>query len=236
MTNITDRRVAIVTGVSRGVGLGIARHLSQSNFLVVGISRSTPPNDLDAVHIYADLTDSDSIVSAFDEIKKQYGRVDVLVNNAAVLDSQYLMIMSTKSIESMICTNLTGAVIAAREAMKIMRKNKYGRIINISSMATVLKPKGDSVYAATKSAVEMFSSITAKEVFTMGITSNVLSISAYDTEMFRSLNYERVQKIIDGLPVPGLVGINDVTNILDYLISSAGDSITGQVIRLGGIS
>lgn len=236
MKNTTDRRVAVVTGVSRGVGLGIARHLSQSNFLVIGISRSTPPSDLDAVYVNADLTDSGSIVSAFDEIKKQYGRVDVLVNNAAVLESQYLMIMSTRSIESMICTNLTGAIIAAREAMKIMRKNRYGRIINISSMATVLKPKGDSVYAATKSALEMFSSITAKEVFTLGITSNVLSISAYDTEMFRSLNHERVQKVIDGLPVPGLVGINNVTNILDYLISTAGDSITGQVIRLGGIS
>ena len=236
MKNKTDRRVAVVTGVSRGVGLGIASHLSKSNFLVVGISRSTPPSDLDAVYVNADLTDSGSIVSAFDEIKKQYGRVDVLVNNAAVLDSQYLMIMSTKSIESMVCTNLTGAIIAARESMKIMRKNKYGRIINISSMASVLKPKGDSVYAATKSALEMFSSIIAKEVFTMGITSNVLSISAYDSEMFRSLNHERVQKVIDGLPVPGLVGINNVTNILDYLISTAGDSITGQVVRLGGIS
>lgn len=236
MKNKTERRVAVVTGVSRGLGLGIAGYLSRSNFLVVGISRSAPPSDLDAVYVNADLTDSGSIVSAFDEIKKQYGRVDVLVNNAAVLDSQYLMIMSTKSIESMVCTNLTGAIIATRESMKIMRKNKYGRIINISSMASVLKPKGDSVYAATKSALEMFSSIIAKEVFTMGITSNVLSISAYDSEMFRSLNHERVQKVIDGLPVPGLVGINNVTNILDYLISTAGDSITGQVIRLGGIS
>jgi 3-oxoacyl-[acyl-carrier protein] reductase len=236
MKDTADRRVAVVTGVSRGVGLGIAQHLSQSNFRVVGISRTTPPNNLDVVHIAADMTDSDSVVSAFHDIKEQFGRLDVLINNAAVLNSQYLMIMSTKSIEAMISTNLTGAIIAAREAMKIMRKNHYGRIINISSMATVLKPTGDSVYAATKSAIEMFSSITAKESFSMGITSNVLSVSAYDSEMFRSLNHERVQKVVDGLPVPGLVGIDDVTNIVDYLISPAGVSITGQIIRLGGIS
>lgn len=236
MKNTTDRRVAVVTGASRGVGLGIAHHLCQRDFLVIGISRTTPPNDLGVTHVSADLADSDSVVSAFDEIKKQYGRVDVLVNNAAVLNSQYLMIMSTKSIEAMISTNLTGAVIAARESLRIMRKNKFGRIINISSMATVLKPTGDSVYAATKSAIEMFSAITAKEAFSMGITSNVLSISAYESEMFRSLNYERVQKIVDNLPVPGLVGIDDVTSIVDYLISPAGAAVTGQVIRLGGIS
>lgn len=236
MKDTTDRRVAVVTGVSRGVGLGIAEHLGQRDFRVVGISRTIPPKNLDAVHIAADMTDSDSVVSAFREIKEQFGRVDVLINNAAVLNSQYLMIMSTKSIEAMISTNLTGAIIAAREAMKIMRKNHYGRIINISSMATVLKPTGDSVYAATKSAIEMFSSITAKESFSMGITSNVLSVSAFDSEMFRSLNQERVQKVVDGLPAPGLVGIDDVTNIVDYLISPAGVSVTGQIIRLGGIS
>lgn len=231
-----DCPVAVVTGASRGLGFGIAEHLVAKGYLVVGLSRNPPPLDSHFIHLPANLSDTESTISAFREIRHQFGRIDVLVNNAAFLNSQYLMIMPTNSIESMISTNLTGVVVATREALKMMRRNQFGRIIHVSSMATILKPPGDSVYAATKSAVETFSAVIAKEVFDLGITSNVLSISAYDSDMLRSLNQENVTKIIKSLPIARLVELPEVTDILDFLNSPAGSTVTGQVIRLGGVS
>jgi 3-oxoacyl-[acyl-carrier protein] reductase len=233
--NVNDP-VAVVTGASRGLGLGVAQHLVQKGYLVVGISRNPPPANSQYIHLQADLSNTESTLSAFREIRRQFGKIDVLINNAAFLNSQYLMIMSTSSIESMISTNLTGVVVVSREAIKLMRRNQFGRIIHMSSMATVLKPPGDSVYAATKSAVETFSGIIAKEIFELGITSNVVSISAFDSDMFRSLNQENVAKIVNALPIARLVELSEVTDILDFLISPAGASVTGQVIRLGGVS
>lgn len=229
-------QIAVVTGASRGLGLDLAKHLISRNFNVVGLSRTPPPTEIGISYVETDLSEPTSVLAAFNRIKELHGRLDVLINNAAVLQSQYLMIMPMKSIEAMVKTNLMGPIIAAREAMKIMRANRFGRIVNISSMATVLKPPGDSVYAATKAGVEVFSSILAKEGVPYNITSNVLSISAYPTDMFKSLNAAKVGTVIDSLPIPGFAQLHEILPALDLFIENDAKSITGQILRLGGVS
>jgi 3-oxoacyl-[acyl-carrier protein] reductase len=231
-----DNAVAVVTGASRGIGLEIAKFLTSEGYETISLSRTPPSIESKLIHIETDLTSMESIQQAFIKIKKEFGRVDVLINNAAVLKSQYLMITPEQSISSMIDTNLTGSIFVSREAIKIMRKRQFGRIIMISSMATALKPIGDAVYAASKAGLETFSSILARECQSIGITSNVLAISAFDTEMYRSLSPENVQKVVDGIPIPGFVSVEDITNVVDFLISTRSGGITAQIIRLGGVS
>ncbi len=236
MQDRTDSSVAVVTGGSRGIGLEIAKHLNNASYQVIVLSRTQPQPKLDLLHIPCDLRDPDSIRSAFSEIQQRFGRLDVLINNAATLHSQYLMILPDQSIEKMIETNLTGTVISTREAVRLMRRNKYGRIVFISSMATVLKPIGDSVYAATKAGLEMMSAVIAKEVISYGVTCNVLSVSAFETEMFRSLREETVGRVVSSLTVPGFVSIEDMTNVIDFFLSKKSAGVTAQIVRLGGVS
>lgn len=231
-----DQQVAIVTGGSRGLGLDIARHLAARQRRVIVLSRTRPPSDLTVEHVSTDLSNAQSIMDAFDQIRQLTSGVHILINNAATLHSQYLMILPSSSILNMVETNLMGPMIVAREAIKLMRKNRFGRVVNISSMATVLKPVGDSAYAATKAGLEVFSAVLAKEVIQQGITSNVLSISAYDTAMYRSLNPERVGEVVKSLPLPGFVSIEEVMNAIEFFLSESSGGVTGQTLRLGGVS
>lgn len=231
-----DRPIAIVTGGSRGLGLALAQNLLTQHYKVIVLSRTAPPPDFSGKHIATDITDVSSVMGAFNQIRQIAGRVEVLINNAAKLHSQYLMILPAESIATMVTTNLMGSILVARETTKLMRKHRFGRLVHISSMAAVLKPVGDSAYAATKAGLEVFSSALAKEVFPLGITSNVLSISAYDSEMYRSLNLERVGEVVRALPVPGLASIDDIMNALKFFLLDSSGGITGQSLRLGGVS
>lgn len=230
------QRIAVVTGGSRGLGLEIAKALGGQQYHVINLSRTPPPTEFHGQHVAVDLSNASSVLAAFSTIRQLTGHVDVLINNAATLHSQYLMILPADSITAMIGTNLMGPILVAREATKLMRKRRYGRIVHISSMASVVKPAGDSTYAATKAGLEVFSTILAKEVFPLGITSNVLSVSAFDSKMYRSLNQERVGKVVEAIPVPGFASIADVMNVINFFLSDSSSGITGQHVRLGGVS
>jgi len=228
--------IAVVTGASRGLGHEIAAKLALQGYEVFGLSRTESVHSGLFEFLETDLCSAESVRNAFALIRKRCGRINVLINNAAVLHSQYLMILPDRSIKSMTETNLEGTIIATREALKLMRRVELARVVTVSSMATVLKPEGDSVYAATKAGLEMFTSTVAKEVARDGITCNVLSISAFDSEMYRSLNEQRVGELIKQLPIPGFVDIDDVMNVIDFFLSPRSSGITAQVVRLGGVS
>jgi 3-oxoacyl-[acyl-carrier protein] reductase len=232
-----SQKIAIVTGASRGVGLVIAQHLLDCGFIVYGLSRTQSPiNHENYIQIEMDFRNVESITEGFANIRKKTKTVDVLVNNAAALTSQYLMILPVEAAQNMIETNLLAPVIITKEALRLMRKTDRGRIVNISSMAPRIKAPGDAVYAATKSALETFSEITAREVASYGITSNTLAISAFDTDMFKSLSQDAVGEVIKSLVQPRLLEASDITNLLDFLISEKSSAITAQTIHLGGVS
>jgi 3-oxoacyl-[acyl-carrier protein] reductase len=186
--------------------------------------------------IEADVADADSVAAAFERIRKQYGRVDVVVNNAAVLTSQYSMIMSPSAARAMIDTNLMGTFLVSREAAKLMRKRKWGRIVNIGSMAASLEPIGDSVYAATKAAVSTLANVMAKEYGPLGITCNTLGITAIATDMLAQLPKDRIDAVIGGLPLPRYATPDDIFNIVDFFASERSACITAQTVFLGGVN
>ena len=181
-------KCALVTGSRRGVGRLITEHLLQHGARVIGFARGTATiNHPEYSHIQVDIGDVKCVQNGFVELKKTTDALHIVVNNAAVLTSQYAMIMPPTAAQAMLNTNLLGPFMVSREASKLMRKTKWGRIINIGSMAASLEPIGDSMYAACKAGLATLTNVMAKELAPLNITCNTWAVSAFKTEMLAQL-------------------------------------------------
>lgn len=230
-------KVILVTGTSRGVGKSLKNYFLANGAIVVGLSRSAEESDNPRyLQLKADISDEKQVRSACGNILKKFGRLDVLVNNASVLTSQYSMIMPSDDARKMIETNLLGTFLISREAAKLMKKNSFGRIINISSMAVRLEPMGDSVYAATKAAVITLTNVLAREFSSFNITCNSLGITAIKTDMLKQLPEDKIDAIVGKLTVPRYASMSDIENVVDFFASEKSSYITAQTIYLGGIN
>ena len=234
-------KVVLVTGASRGVGLEITKHFLKNGAVVIGLSRGESRiNDEQYKHFLVDLGVPESITNCFKkEIYKQFKRIDIVVNNAAVMTSQYSMIMPIKNAIDMVNVNLLGVFFVSREASKLMRGKENGRIINIGSMASSLEPIGDSIYSATKAGISSLANVMAKELSSMNITCNTIAITAIETDMLNShsaVAQVKIREIINNLPIPRMASADDIFNVIDFFAADRSSYITAQTIYLGGIN
>ena len=230
-------KLALVTGSRRGVGRLIAEHFLHHGARVVGFARGEATIEhLQYAHFQIDVGDPTAVQKGFAELKKITDAVHIVVNNAAVLTSQYAMIMPPSAAQAMLNTNLMGPFMVSREASKMMRKAKWGRIINIGSMAASLEPIGDSVYAACKAGLSTLTNVMAKELAPLNITCNTLAVSAIKTDMLAQLPQDKIAQVIASLPIPRFAEPDDILNVLDFLASERSSYITAQTIYLGGVN
>ncbi len=230
-------KVALVTGSRRGVGRLVTEHLLALGATVVGFARGGATIEHPAyAHYQVDIVNPIAVQRAFLSVAKTIGPVQIVINNAAVLTSQYAMIMPIAAAEEMLQVNLLGTFIVSREAAKMMRRTKWGRIINIGSMAASLEPIGDSIYAATKAGSTTLANVLAKELGPLGVTCNTLAITAIDSEMLAQLPHDKVEAIIERLPIPRFAEPDDILNVIDFLVSTRSNYITAQTIWLGGVN
>ena len=230
-------KLALITGSRRGVGRLVAEHILRNGGRVAGFARGESTIDHpDYHHFQVDIGDPASVQQGFAALKKVSDAVHIVINNAAVLTSQYAMIMPPAQAQAMINTNLMGAFMVSREASKLMRKGKWGRIINIGSMAVSLEPIGDSVYAACKAGLTTLANVMAKELAPLNITCNTLSITAIKTDMLAQLPGDKIDAVIAGLPIPRYAEPDDIFNIIDFLASERSAYITAQTIYMGGVN
>ena len=230
-------RTALVTGSRRGVGKLIADHFLEQGASVVGFAKGTSTIYHAAYHhVQVDLADAVAIGPAFASLRQSATTIDIVVNNAAVLTSQYAMIMPPGAAQAMVNVNLLAPFLVSREAAKMMRKTKWGRIINIGSMAASLEPIGDSMYAATKAGLSTLTNVMAKEFGSMNVTCNTLAITAIDTDMLSQVPRDKIEAIIAGLPIPRFAKPDDILNIIDFFASERSSYITAQTIFMGGVN
>ena len=230
-------KTVLITGSSRGVGRQLTDYMLANGATVIGFARGE--SDLTHTsyhHIQVDLSDAAAITTAFMAVRKLTPQIDIVINNAAVLTSQYAMIMPPAAAQAMVNVNLLATFLVSREAAKLMRKSKWGRIINIGSMAASLEPMGDSVYAACKAGVATLANVMAKEFGSFGVTCNTLAISAIESDMLSQLPRDKIDAIIAGLPVPRFATIGDITNVIDFFAADNSSYITAQTLYLGGVN
>ncbi len=237
-----NNKVVLITGSSRGVGLFITKHFLEANATVIGLSRSANQiiDNPNYHHFMVDIGNPDAISSCFRrEISKLFKSIDIVINNAAVMTSQYSMIMPIRNAVDMVNVNLLGVFMVSREAAKLMRGRSQSRIINIGSMASSLEPMGDAIYAATKAGIISLANIMAKEFSSINVTCNTIAITAIETDMLRSHNdtaKEKIKEIIASMPIPRMAEVDDILNVIDFFASDRSSYITAQTIYLGGIN
>jgi 3-oxoacyl-[acyl-carrier protein] reductase len=232
-----EGKLTLITGSRRGIGRMLAEHVLQQGGRVAGFARGESTIDHpDYVHLQVDVADPAAVQRGFAELKKVADAVHIVVNNAAVLTSQYSMIMPPAAAAAMVNTNLLGAFMVSREAAKLMRRTKWGRIINVSSMAVGLEPIGDSMYAASKAGLTTMGNVMAKELAPLNVTVNTLGVSAIATDMLAQLPQDKIGQVVAGLPLPRYAEPDDIFNVLDFLASERSSYITAQTIYLGGVN
>jgi 3-oxoacyl-[acyl-carrier protein] reductase len=236
MAETNDKRVALVTGSRKGIGEHLARHFVRAGYRVVGCSRSAAEWQSEGYdHRTADVTDEKQVVSLLGDVRKTYGRLDVVINNAGVASMNHLLLTPGAAMERIVRTNFVGTAMVCRESAKLMLKGGGGRIVNFTTVAVPLNLEGEAVYAASKAAVESFTRTLAYELAPWSITVNAVGPSPVETDLIRSVPKEKIDKIIERLAVKRLGTFDDVTNVVDFFVRPASGYVTGQIIYLGGV-
>ena len=184
--------------------------------------------------VQIDISDAESVDNAFTKIEKEHNSVDVLINNAGVTKDNILPRMKEDEWLEVIQTNLTGSFYTSQRAIKLMMKNKWGRIIFISSVVGISGNQGQANYAASKAGLIGLSKSISKEMGSRNITSNVVAPGYIETDMTSFLDEQNKENIIEQLSIKRIGKPEDISNIVSFLCSDESEYITGQVIPVDG--
>lgn len=242
--NFTDR-VAIITGSSRGLGKNIALAFSPRGAKVIvnyvknrNLAQKVVASIISsggvAMALKADVTDLNEVNDVIQKTIEKFGRIDVLVNCAGVHDDARVINMSQASWNRVIMVNLSGTFNCMKAVIPVMMKQRYGRIINISSIVGLRSVIGTANYAASKIGVIALTKTVAKEIAKYGITANVVAPGYINTGMGGRLHVKLKKKILPQIPVGRFGSSSEVTEVVSFLASDSASYITGQVIIVDG--
>lgn len=244
MTDAMQKRVAVVTGASRGIGRGIALRLARAGRHVVLISRSEGPLSELKFEVEqaggsagvraVDVADGKALAAAVESIAEECGRLDILVNNAGITRDGLVMRMSDDDWNAVLQTNLTAAFVAIRAAARPMMRGKFGRIVNIGSTSGVVGNAGQANYAAAKAGLAGLTKSVARELGGKGITCNLLAPGFIETDMTRDLPQPVRDAVMGAMAVKRFGMPEDIAAAVDYLTSEDAGFITGQVVCVDG--
>lgn len=225
----------LVTGDRKGIGRKLSEYFLNSGNLVIGCSRSgSELMHENYLHLICDVSNEIDVKLLFKTIRKTYGEIDVLINNAGMASMNHILTTPITTFDKLINTNFKGTFLITREGSKLMRKNG-GSIINFSTVASPLNLEGEAVYASSKTAVEKFSKISAFELSKFGIRVNCIGPTPVYTDLIKAVPKDKIDELLRSQAIKRLGEFDDVINVINFFISDKSNFITGQTIYLGGI-
>ena len=232
-----DKKVVLISGASRGIGAGIAMHLASLGYKVIGTARSEfkfdKPSD-NLIPLKLDITCRESIKNCAAKLKEQNLLPDILINNAGITSDQLFLRMKDDEWDNVLATNLTGTFNLTKAFIKNMIKNRYGRIINISSISGLMGNPGQVNYSSAKAGLSGFTKSLAKEVGSRNITVNSVAPGFIETDMTSFLDKDSKNTIIKDIPLNRLGSPEDVSELVAFLAGDESQYITGQTISIDG--
>ncbi len=239
-------KTAIITGSARGIGKAILlklaskgvnvviNYLNQNKENIDDILKTCYDLEVSAIAVKCDVSDFKSSENLIEETIKEFGKIDILVNNAGITRDGLLMRMKEEDFCDVININLKGTFNCTRHAVKYMVKERYGSIINISSVVGITGNQGQANYSASKAGVIGFTKSCAKEFGSRGITVNAIAPGFIETDMTDSLKDEIKEKMLSMIPLKRIGSGDDVASLVCFLASDYARYITGQVINVDG--
>jgi len=228
----------LVTGTSRGIGRGLAERLSDNGHTVLGCSRRPGrPLGPGYQHFQADLTSASEVRAMFTAIHEQHGCLDGLINNAGGAIMNPFLLTPEAEIERLFAINVFATLRCCREAVKLMRHSEHETpsIVNLSTVAVAWSIPGQSIYAASKSAVEQSTRSLSHELAAMNVRINTLGLPPIRTALTRSVDPEKIQALVDRQAIRRMCTIEDVLGPVEFLLSPAARFVTGETLFLGGV-
>ncbi|HFD8691097.1 TPA: 3-oxoacyl-[acyl-carrier-protein] reductase [Clostridium perfringens] len=238
-------KVAIVTGGTRGIGRAIALKLADNGANIVINYRNSDKEaeELKAIleekgvkvlTVKCDISNFEDSKNLMDKCKEVFGKIDILVNNAGITKDTLIMRMKEEDFDNVIDVNLKGTFNCAKHASAIMLKQRFGKIINMTSVVGIVGNAGQVNYAASKAGVIGLTKSLAKELGSRGITVNAVAPGFINTDMTASLSEKVKEEASKNIPLKRLGDPEDVANLVGFLASDAANYITGQVINVDG--
>ena len=235
---MSDMKTALVTGASRGIGKAIAEKLKADNYKVLGTATSDSGvdtlNNNDIEGYLLDLNSKDSIENFWSKLESDYKTISVLVNNAGITRDNIILRMSDEEWSDIMNVHLYGTFQLSKRALKMMLKNKWGRIINISSASASIGNRGQSNYAAAKAGVEAFTKSLAKEVGKRDITINAVAPGFISTDMTENNKGVNADYLVKEIPLGRFGKPEEVASLISFMCSDGASYITGQTIHING--
>ena len=237
-----SNRVAIITGSARGIGRAIALKLAEVGATVVvtdieeaeSVAEEIRAMNRQSLAVTANVSLSSDVATLVDTVISNYNRVDILVNNAGIARDQLLMRMSDEDWDAVLNVNLKSVFLCTRAVLRPMIKQRWGRIISISSIVGIVGNPGQANYASAKAGIIGFTRTIAREVASRGITANAIAPGFIDTKMTQQLEENQRQELMKRIPLGCLGSPRDVAEAVAFLGSEEARYITGQVLGVDG--
>lgn len=234
---MNPQRVFLITGTSRGIGLGLAEHYLKQRHLVCGCSRAPAAiHHQGYSHFELDVADEPAVVAMVRSAARRHGRIDALLNNAGIASMNHTLLSTGATACSIFATNFHGTFLFCREAAKVMVRQKAGRIVNFATVATPLRLEGESLYAASKAAVESFTEVLARELGPTGVTVNAVGPAPVPTDLVKNVPQAKMDALLARQAIPRFGVLDDVINVIDFFLSPRSEFVTGQIVYLGGVA
>jgi 3-oxoacyl-[acyl-carrier protein] reductase len=232
-----EPRIVLITGTSRGLGKSLSRHFLDKGDTVIGCARSDSDIFHDRYHHHQlDVTSEQDVSGLFFALRKQFKRLDALINNAGIASMNAFALTPAATVRRILETNVIGTFLFCQKALGLLKKSANPGIVNFSTIAVPLKLEGESIYAASKSAIETMTQVMAKEYGPFGITCNAIGPSPIDTALIKNVPPNKIEKLLKQQSVTAMATPDDVIHVVDFFLSPQSRQINGQIIYLGGFN